>query len=231
MLLAAAWLAGVSVPALPVGADSSVASVTEERDALGALAAGNDLVEAGELERAIEVYRSGWSPRRQHPTLAYNLGTTLHLSDRLPEAILWYRRADADDPWVEENLWLARRSLGSRRIATGGPWAPVAAQAGTLSNVGIGLAWLALLGLAFERRLPRATWLALALGAILTFGAARALERWGPRPAVLLATCRSPAGDLPAGTEVEARWDGTWRVAGETFECPDQAVEPIDPAL
>jgi hypothetical protein len=197
-----------------------------------ALNEGNRLFRNGQVEEAVAAYRAGWSPDAPHPTLVYNLGSALHHLDRLPEAILWYRRAgDSEDPWLEENLWLARRSLGSQVLEPGGLMGGLAAAAPILRWVAVGLAWIALGVVVGWRRLP--SWgaaTAFALTACLYLGAV-AVERWGPRPAVLLADCRSPAGELPAGTEAWVRptTDGGYRIAGSAAVCPAETLELVFP--
>src|SRR5262245_59538298 len=79
-------------------------------DAAAALREGNRRFHAGDLEEAMEAYAAGYDGA--DPLLAYNLGTTAHHLDRLPEALLWYRRAIASDsggagnPWLRDNLRL-----------------------------------------------------------------------------------------------------------------------------
>ena len=57
------------------------------------------------------------------------------------------------------------------------------------------------------------------------------VERWGPRPAVLLADCRTEAGELPAGTEAWVRSldEGGFEVERVGVSCPPEAVGLIFP--
>lgn len=202
-----------------------------DRDPEAALAEGNELATAGELEQAVAAYRAGYDPQRPHPTLVYNLGTALHRLDRLPEAVLWYRRGPvSDDPWLQENLWLARRSLGSQQLPSGA-FGRLAAHAELLSYAGIALAWLflflAIFGERWSRRLPAA----VALLALLLYAFAFGLHRWGPRPAVLLSDCASAGTELPAGTEAWVRPAGDgWHVSGSRdTSCPSESVALVIP--
>ncbi|MEO1370183.1 MAG: tetratricopeptide repeat protein, partial [Acidobacteriota bacterium] len=213
--------------ALQAGADAPAAVLD---DAL-ALRRGNEAFAAGDLEAALEAYRAGYRPDAPHPTLVYNLATTLHHLDQLPEAILWYRRAAAEDPWVQENLWLARRSLGSQSLGLRGLPSLLVRHSGTLFGVAVGLAWLSLAA-ALSSRVSRGAW-AVALGlTLLAWGGAVAADRFGPVEAVLLTDCAASVGELPAGTEL---W--LWPGGGEELEvvgftetrCPRSAVAWIEP--
>ena len=238
LLLAAALLLG--------GAGTSTAqpapAATEDRsespsalppkassDPVSALREGNQLFRGGRLEEAEDAYRDGWDPARPHPLLAYNLATTLHHLGELPEAILWYRRAEAaDDPWRDENLDLARRTLGAPR--TPAPtWTSRLADGLALWVVGaLVAAWLVPLALLVPGR--RGAFLAagfsvLALGAGGVWGwlAARA-----PVEVVLLEECRGDVADLPAGTETRAeRLADGWRISGLGLECEDSVVAAV----
>lgn len=208
------------------------AETPEAVDPLAALAEGNRLFRNGQIEAAAEAYRAGWTPQVSDPTLLYNLGTAYHHLGRLPEAILWYRRAAASgDPWLEDNLRLARGSLGSRALPLRGLLGVLARHAAALRWLAIVLSGAALVVALIGSRLP--FWV---LGALLLFGAALygsavAVERWGPRPAVLLADCETEAGELPAGTEawVRRRDDGSYGVEGAGVVCPAEAVGLIFP--
>ncbi len=181
-------------------------------DPLAALAAGNDAAEAGRLDEAVAAYQAGYDPAAVHPTLAYNLGTTLHQLGRLPEAILWYRRAApaataGADPWLDDNLLLARRTLGSQKAGHPDLWAELRGQATVVTGLAVALSWLGAASLAF---LPRRRALAFAvLAAALGLAAvARLSYGLGAREAVLLRDCATGAGSLPAGSELWVTADG-----------------------
>ena len=200
-------------------------------DPLAALEEGNRLFEAGELEAAADAYRRGFDPASPNSTLVFNLATTLHHLDHLPEAILWYRRGDAEDPWLEENLWLARRSLGSQRLPLGPALDGLVRYRSTLTWGAAAAAWLAFAVAAAGRRLPRAwTWIILAVALGLYTGG-QLLDARGPQAVVLLEDCDTGAGDLPAGTEAWVRRTGEqWRLVGTTGAvCPVSALGFVEP--
>jgi tetratricopeptide (TPR) repeat protein len=208
-----------------------------------ALARGNRLVRRGELEAALDAYAAGWNfGGDSAATLAYNLGTTHHRLGHLPEALLWYRRAIAVaalplDPWLSENLDLARTELAAARFPPAGLGGGVAAHPGLATGVAVALAWLALALYLARRRwrhtLPEAVaewaWAVPAALALTTWATVAALATWGPRPAVLLAPC---APELVAGSELWVRAAGAagWRVAGaaDGTVCPPAAVGLVD---
>ncbi len=199
-----------------------------------ALREGNRLFRDGQLEAAVETYRGAYRPGILHPTLAYNLGTALHHLDQIPEAILWYHRgADADDPWLQENLWLARRTLGSQAVPPGNWLARWVPWANSLRLAAIGLAWLGLLLLIVSSRIP--WWTALSVGLLGTalYLGAHGLDRWGPAQGVLLQPCATAAGELPAGTEawVRRQADQSWAVlsGGARLNCPADAIKLVFP--
>lgn len=196
---------------------------SSQTDPVTALTDGNRLFRNGQLQEAVEAYEKGYSTTSPHPTLVYNLGTTLHHLDRLPEAILWYRRGgESQDPWLQENLWLARRSLGSQSLPPAGFLGQLTEHSWLVKVAAIGLGWLALVVFIFAPRLPLWSLLSVATLAFALYGGALGLERWGPAPAVLLQDCSTPAGDLPAGTEVWVHKAGdAWRLSGsrDSF-CP-----------
>lgn len=211
-------------------AESSEAA--EPVDPLAALTEGNRLFRNGQIEAAAEAYSAGYSPQAPHPTLVYNLGAAYHLLGRLPEAILWYRRAgSSEDPWLEENLWLARRGLGSRVLPPGTVVGFMARRAAVLKWLAIGLAVASLAVALAGSRVP--VWVvaaSLLLGGAL-YASAAAVEHWGPRPAVLLAECGAGSGELPAGTEAWVRRlaDGSFGIEGSGIRCPAEAVGLIFP--
>ena len=229
LLALALLLAGPAVPA------------RQELDPSAALAEGNRLFRDGQLDAAYRVYAAGLDPADPDPLLAYNLATTAHHLDRLPEAVLWYRRAAAARPadaWLSENLALARRDLG-----TGEPDRPLTAalreRRRGLTLAAALLAWAALaLLLAGLRAAPaprrarawegrgRAGAAALALLALALFAAGRLPAVLGPRAAVLL----KPCGGLRAGSEVWVRVQdaGHWRVTAGGPVCRAAVVGLVE---
>ena len=208
-----------------------------QSDPLAALAEGNRAVEAGQLDQAALAYRRGYDPAAVHPTLAYNLGSTLHQLGRLPEAILWYRRAApaaaakaSADPWLDDNLLLARRTLGSQSAGHPDFWAALRDQSGLLTGAAVALSWLAATIFLLA---PRRRGIALAgLAAALAIAAVAWLSHGrGAREAVLMADCATGAGSLPAGSELWVVAEGSdYRVAGSRdARCPASAVELIRP--
>lgn len=217
---------------------AAAAAAATPPDPLAALAAGNAAVEAGRLDDAVAAYRQGYDPAAIHPTLAYNLGSTLHQLGRLPEAILWYRRAAppqpgkaSSDPWLDDNLLLARRTLGSQSAGHPDPWAELRGSSALLTGAAVAVSWLgaALLVLAPRRRLWAFTLLAAALALA---GVARLSHSHGAREAVLLRDCATGAGALPAGSElwVTPLESGAFRIAGShDASCPAADLELIRP--
>ncbi len=202
-------------------------------DPMIALGEGNRLFRDGRLEEAAAAYEAGYRADAAHPTLVYNLGTTLHHLDRLPEAILWYRRAgDSDDAWMHDNLWLARRTLGSQRLPAGGVDGLLVRYGSHLAYAGIVLAWLTLGLIVLGERVPTWTWVLAALLAVACFGTSMGASRWASQPAVLMQDCRTEVGELPAGTEawVRRQPDGQWRIAAESTPlCPPDSVALVYP--
>jgi tetratricopeptide (TPR) repeat protein len=195
---------------------------------------------ARDFAGAMAAYARAWREAPGNPTLAYNAGTAAHRAGRLPEAVLWYRRADragraganGRDPWLEDNLALARRALGSQEAAEP-PGSERWRESGRwIALAGVLLAWAVPALLAFPHlRRPGRPGVAgaAALAAAALFAAGLALDSRAPRPGVLLAECRG----LPAGSEVWVRptgWDGrAWRVLGESGGvCPAGAVSPVE---
>jgi len=211
-----------------------VLAADEPVDSLAALQEGNRLFRNGQIEAAIEAYRQGYSPDEPHATLVYNLGTAYHHLDRLPEAVLWYRRAaDSEDPWLQENLWLARRALGSQNLPPAGFLGRLTENRQVLRIAAVAIGWILLIVLVFVPRVPLGAVIGAAVLAIGLYGTALGMERWGPRPAVLLQDCHTPGGELPAGTEAWVRplGDGTWRVAASSdVVCPAESVALVDPS-
>lgn len=209
-------------------------------DAADALREGNRRFHAGDLTGAMEAYAAGYGQSSGYdgsrdPLLAYNLGAAAHHLERLPEALLWYRRAaeHADDLWLQENLELVRdelRAAGAREA--GATWSFWMDHRRRLLWIGALLAWAALPALLLPRttRARRAALAAVALAAGLPFAAGLLLGRSGPRAAVLLDDCAGPAGRLRAGSEVRVfPVDGRgWRIPGTELTCPEEAVGVVE---
>lgn len=224
------------------------APVLPPSDPAAALHEGNRRFHAGDLEGALAAYAAGYGRAAGYdgsdPLLAYNLGTVCHHLERLPEALLWYRRAAAvhpGDPWLRENLALVREQLraGGARDETGALWGFWMEHRLHLLWAGITLAWAVLPALLLPRsaRARRTAVTAVAIAAGLPFGAGLLLGRSGPQAAVLLRDCAGPAGRLPAGSEVRVHPEAErgWRVAETGLVCPQEAVglveTPADRAL
>lgn len=223
------------VPALLALAAGPVSAASAPEPAL---LEGNRLFRRGELQAAVDVYlrgtgaqveATGVSPAAEpvDPILAYNLGTALHRLGRLPEAVLWYRRAQAGaphDPWIRSNLQRARHEMGAPRPPAPGPVVALASRPWMLQTAGALAAWIALGAALGPGGARRGRWVAgLLLGAALAlWSAGPALRLLGPRPAVLLEAC----GELPAGTEVWVRTGGpeAFRVLGEDTPCAPEGV-------
>lgn len=206
-----------------------------------ALREGNRRFHAGDLKGALEMYAAGYDDTAD-PLLAYNLGTAAHHLERLPEALLWYRRAEtaqAGDPWLRENLALVRGQLrdGGARGETESRWAFWMDHRRPLLGLGALLAWAALPAVLLPRspRARRAALAAVALAAGLPFAAGLLLGHFGPRAAVLLRDCNGPDGKLPAGSEIRVFPAGEpapgegWRIPETGFICPETAVGLVEP--
>ena len=253
-------LAAIAVSTAAIDESQAATSPGATDATQAALYEGNRLFRDDQVEAAVAAYLEGYSPRAPHPTLFYNLGTALHHLDRLPEAILWYRRAAragdrssgrrlgegpsptpdatsglwrAGDPWLEENLWLARRSLGSQVLRPAGLPGRLASYTTSARTVAVAIAWITLLLAVARAEIPAWAVAAAAVLAISLYGGAAALDRWGPQPAVLLRDCSTSAGELPAGTEVWVRPDAAgWRISGTGYPtCPPDVVELISPGI
>ncbi len=220
----AAWAAGLLLL-------SGVAACAPPAAAAPGLAEGNRHFRAGRLDAAIAAYAAGWRVSRQ-PVLAYNLGAAAHQLGRLPEAVLWYRRAAEAlpaDPWLRDNLALARRALGPPVVPAPGPWALLAPQRDRLRWGGVVLAWAALPLAVLRARWARWGLATVALLAAVAFAAGTWLARAGPQPAVLLADC---GPELAAGSEVWVRPAGrAFAVLGAPADlrCPPAAVGRVTP--
>jgi hypothetical protein len=175
-------------------------------------------------------YAAGWRASRA-PVLAYNLGATAHQLGRLPEALLWYRRAAEalpGDLWLRDNLALARRALGPPPAPPPGPWALLAAQRDRLRWAGVGLAWTALPLALLRRRAARGAAAAAGALAVAAFVLGSWLAAAGPQAAVLVDDC----GELAPGAEIWVRpADGGFRVLGApaVLRCAASAVGRVGP--
>ncbi|MDX1643315.1 MAG: hypothetical protein R3244_03045 [Thermoanaerobaculia bacterium] len=218
------------------GGWSSSAARAAPADAVEALREGNRLFREGRLEPAYAAYLEGWNAAAPHPVLLYNLATTAHHLGRLPEAVLWYRRAAAvnpDDPWAKENLEQARAALGLEPYPPPGFAAHIAHHRTLVHSAAAALAWAGLLLWIVRPR--RSVRLAAGLGmvALLVYGGAVLAARTAATAAVLLEDCSDADADLPAGSEI---WlvgasDESYEtvVHGTTVRCPASAVAPIHP--
>lgn len=199
-----------------------------------ALEEGNRLFREGDLEEALAAYSAGYGRGAPDldPLLSYNLGVTAHHLGHLPEALLWYRRAEAagsEDPWLRDNLELVRRALGTPPEGAPSAWQFWVERSRWLVLAGVILAWGTLtLFLLRLRPWPLAP---AALTSCALFAAGILLEARGPRAAVLLAGCPEGEDALPAGTEVWVLADGEgWRVLGgdRGLRCPASTVGLVD---
>jgi hypothetical protein len=219
-------------------------------DPEAALREGNRRFHEGDFEGAMAAYAAGWDGTDgTDPVLAYNLGTTAHHLERLPEALLWYRRAEAlggGDPWLSDNLELVRTQLDASSTEvvshrTSGGWGFWMEHRPQLALLGALLAWAVLPALFLTRspRTRRAAVAGVALLAGLPFLGAFLLDIFGPRGAVLLRDCPGPEGGLAAGSEVRVfpEPDGRWRIpegGGGFLVCPAEVVglvDSVDPAF
>ncbi len=231
-----ALVLGVLAPVVTLAA-VAMADTEPTDDQVSSLREGNRLYREGRLEEARDRYLAGYTPETPHPILAYNLGTTSHHLGLVPEAILWYRRAQASnpgDPWMQQNLDNARAGLGLQPYPAPGLAGLVARQRTALLYAGASLAWCGLiLWIARPRRSAALAFSLLAAG-ILTFGTTMAMNRNAPQAAVVLEDCSAASGDLPAGSEiwVTGRTEEGFRItAGEAvLECPSTAIALVSEA-
>ncbi len=219
---------------LPVLATAAPAAPAASREALRK---GNRLYRQGNLEGAVAAYRIGAKPSEPggvDPLLAYNLATALHHLGRLPEAVLWYRRAATglgNDPWLDENLSRARAELGARRLGPPRLLAPALRHPWLVDALAAACAWAGLLLTLAGSTRGRGGRSRRLAGSLLAVGLALwvsglAISRLGPRPAVLLDTC----GELPAGSEVWVTPAGArFRVIGSGEDCEGAAVGLVRP--
>jgi len=225
---------------LPCLALAAQGDPSSDPDPQSALERGNRHFRAGRLEEALSSYRAGWDPRHPHPILAYNLGTTAHHLGRLPEAVLWYRRAiriaGDGDVWLTENLARARERLAAPRWPPSGLLAWLARQRSGLWILGAIAGWTAL-GLLLSRRTAlRRTALRWTADVLVLLAAGLLVAGWlvphlAPVPAVVLQPCG--AGRVPAGAEVWGRPapEGAFTVATPEgpVDCPPGTVASIAP--
>jgi tetratricopeptide (TPR) repeat protein len=210
----------------------SLPGLAAPADPEAALAEGNRRFAKDEVEAALEAYARGYGGGGSpvDGVLAYNAGTCAPRLGRLPEALLWYRRAENDvpgDPWLRDNLTLIRRALGDPPEEDP-VWKLLLENRRWIASAGVVLAWVALGLLVLAPRFPRGLLAALALAAGAAFAAGALPDRFGPRAAVLLAACPARGG-LPAGSEVWVRRaESGWRVVRGPL-CPAEAVGLVSP--
>lgn len=228
----------LSASAPDTNADGSADEPTEASPNPDPLRQGNRLFRRGDPAGAVEAYRAaGFETLRKDPVLAYNLGTALHRQGRLPEAVVWYRRArrlPGHDPWVEDNLERARAALAAPRLPPRPLLRPFLLHPWLLPTGAVLAAWAALILAARSVRGfpagPKTAAALLAVGAAL-WAAQGALDTFGPRPAVLTEPCDR---SLPAGSEVWASPAGSgpdapWTVHGADGprRCAREALTPL----
>ena len=217
-----AILAAVAAAALPASA---------QIDQISALREGNRLFREGRVEEAHEAYLRGYDADLPHSILFYNLGTTAHHLGRLPEAILWYRRAETlspRDPWLRDNLEIARDTLGLRPYSAPGFSGEIVRNARALYYLAALLAWAGALLWLLRGRHPPLVPLVLLGSGLLVYAGTLLASRSAPAAAVLIEDCTSTAGDLPAGSEVWVVRFGTEAIevaAGRlSLQCQREAV-------
>lgn len=169
-------------------------------------------VASGDFDGAASAYRAALDAGHHSADLYYNLGNVLYRQDRLPLAILAWRRAASlapRDPDVEANLQFARRRVVDDVVVPDPvpPWAPW--QAALTPNeaqwLGAFLAGLGLLGVALRRRAPSVPLAAVggvgaALGLLVALGGLAASKL--PRPAVVLVPESTARSDLGGGVDL-----------------------------
>jgi len=192
---------------------------------------GNRLFRQGRLDAALDAYSTAIDTGATNPILAYNLGVTTHSLARLPEAILWYRRAAQSlegDPWLQENLEQARRQLGTVPFPDPGFFGIRQTAAPTLLIAGLVLAWGAAVWLLARSDTPLWPVALVAVVSLLCFALGSRLPDAAPHPAVLLQDCASEGQVISAGSEiwVSEAPEGAWspRAPRLAFDCPSQSV-------
>lgn len=231
-------LAGLAAPTAP----ADTANLANPADT--ALRRGNRLFERDDVEGALAAYERGWRAdgSRASGVLAYNAGTCALRLGRLPEALLWYRRAETaipGDPWLRDNLAHTRQALGDPPVEAVSfrgvreKWLPGRFP---FAALGVALSWAGLLLILLVRQPPRGLLALLALLACASFVAGTPpglfTGETGPSAAVLLKPCPAKDG-LPAGSEVRVRPldGGGWQIVGhrDRLRCPPEAVGLIGP--
>ena len=176
-------------------------------------------------------YLRGYDADLPHSILFYNLGTTAQHLGRLPESILWYRRAETlspGDPWLRENLEIARDTLGLRPYSAPGFLGGISRNRRALYYLAALLAWGgAIVWLLRSRHSPLVPVVLLGSGLFVYTGTLMA-SRSAPAAAVLIKDCASTTGDLPAGSEIWVVRSGAETVevaaGGLSLHCPLEAV-------
>ena len=220
-------MAALCLLAVAPAATAQTGQVTALRD-------GNRLFREGRIDEAYTAYLEGYEASAPHPVLSYNLGTTAHRLDRLPEAILWYRRAAAvnpGDPWLSDNLASARATLGLQPYPAPGLASAIARNTPALHYLAALVAWIGVAWwIARPRGRLRPTLILLAL-ALTVYGVAVLADRSTPVGAVVTADCSGSSGDLPAGSEVwiARRGEETVEITagGLRMQCPSETVSPV----
>jgi tetratricopeptide (TPR) repeat protein len=200
-------------------------------DQISALREGNRLFREGRFEAAHEAYLRGYDTNVPHSILFYNLGTTAQHLGRLPESILWYRRAETlspGDPWLQENLETARDTLGLRPYPAPGFFGGLVRNRRLLYFLTALLAWGGVIVWLLRSRHSALIPLVLLGSGLLVYTGTLMASQSAPAAAVLIEDCTSTSGDLPAGSEVWVARSGTTTVevaAGElSLQCQLEAV-------
>ena len=230
VLTLALWIAGSMVTGrLEATPTPNLPSVTPTSDAETS-GVGLELFEQGLYEEAAAVYAANLDPERPNATVIYNLATALHHQGELPQAILWYLRGDGEDPWLQENLFLARRSLGSQRLQLDGLYGVLHRHGKWLGFALIAWIWLSGLPALLLPKAGARIAIVAALAGTLTYLSLAGLQLNSPQQVVLLQDCEIGAAKLPAGTEAWARpvTEG-WKIHGDSEAiCPTGTLEPVN---
>lgn len=183
-----------------------------------AMAAANELVEAGHYAEAIQIYEGLVDRGTQDSALFYNLGSAYYLEGDLGQAILNLQRAaqlNPRDPDIRHNLALARaqaQQTGFQADQPGGPLAAVAdltrrwMTLNELSLLALGawfvlgflvLAWRQLRPARAPRALRHAAALALILVAVSGAALASRLVTDTIQPGAIIVAGQVALSDLP----------------------------------